>query len=255
MAEVSMSQSHDNGSPADIIRLADPSGTHDRCLNCGATVSSKFCPDCGQSTKIRIPGITDILHDTLGAIFSYDAKVWRTLAVPASRPGRLTIDYVEGKRTRYLTPFQLFFWLQAAAFLSHKAFFSRNQLEIDLKTRALTIVGITFILGLAILNARKERRIVFHLIAGTHLWSFLMLSLWVTYTVVPLCVGLLQALNLLPKNFDTGALLTPIVQLGMVVYIVPAIRLVYGLSWFYAIFETVALFGLYLGVASIIRTS
>lgn len=250
-----MSQLHDTEGAADINRLADFDGTSEKCLNCGASVSSKFCPDCGQSTKIRIPGISDILHDTLGAIFSYDAKVWRTLGVLASRPGRLTVDFIEGKRARYLTPFQLFFWLQAAAFLSHKAFFSRNQLEIDLKTRALTIVGIIFILGLATLNARKERRFAIHLIAGTHLWSFLMLFLCITYTIVPICVGLLQALNLVPSHFDTGALLTPIVQVGMVIYIVPAIRLVYRLSWFYAIFETVALFGLYLGVATIIRTS
>jgi hypothetical protein len=154
-----------------------------------------------------------------------------------------------------MTPFQLFFWLQAAAFLSHKAFFSRNQLEIDLKTRALTIVGIVFILGLATLNARKERRFVFHLIAGTHLWSFLMLFLCATYMVVPICVALLQAIQLLPKNFETGALLTPLVQVGMVIYIVPAIRLAYSLPWVNAVFETVALFGLYVGVATLIRTS
>jgi len=246
------------GEPNEAATLQPSSGVAVRseqaslCRNCGADATSKFCPECGQSTRIGIPRLFDLIHEGFGAFFSYDAKVWRTLVVLVSQPGQLTLDYIEGRRARYLTPFQLFFWLEAIAFLSHRVFFSGNPAEIDIKTKALLIVGAVVVLGLAALNCRKNLRFVAHLIAGTHIWSFLMLLLLAEYTIVPGAARLLAAGHIIDPKLDIGRSLTLIAQGAMVVYMVFATRRIYGLSFLLAICQTALLFLLYKGVAILI---
>ena len=38
----------------------------------------------------------------------FDARVWRTLPLLAFNPGRLTREWVEGRRTRYVSPLAIF---------------------------------------------------------------------------------------------------------------------------------------------------
>jgi hypothetical protein len=81
------------------------------CLNCGATVNRKFCPECGQeNVEIRdnffhMAGhfIADYLH--------YDSKFLRSLKLLFTRPGFLTKQYLEGKRVRFIHPLRLFFFV------------------------------------------------------------------------------------------------------------------------------------------------
>jgi hypothetical protein len=222
------------------------------CRNCGALAMSKFCPECGQSTKVGIPRLVDLFHDGLGAMFSYDAKLWRTVVVLVTKPGQLTVDYIDGKRARYLTPFQLFFWLEALTFLAHRLFFSKNPVEIDLKTKALLIIGGVVVAGLAVLNAPRKMKFVAHLIAGTHIWSFLMLLLLVEYTVVPGLTHVLQWGHILSSSFDVGSYLTLIAQVAMVVYLVLSIHRTYGKTYWTSILQAAVLFGLYEAVARVI---
>ena len=229
-----------------------PKPNFDLCRNCGARAESLFCPDCGQSTKVGIPRLHELLHEGFGAFFSYDAKIWRTLVVLVSQPGQLTLDYIDGKRVRYLTPFQLFFWLQAIAFVSHRVFFSQDPREIDLKTKALLVVGIVFVVGLAIMNVTKKLNFLVHLIAGTHIWSFLMLVLLVEYTAIPPIIRILEISRILPLHMEIGRSLTLIAQIIMSVYLMLSILRLYCLSTLWAVIQTASLFGLYRLVAVII---
>ncbi len=235
----------------------DPASALDaglRCLNCGHLAEGKFCPDCGQSTRRGVPTIWDLVSDALNAAFSYDAKLWQTLSILVRQPGKLTVDWVEGRRRRYIGPFQLFLGLEAVAFLAHRVFFSSNSTEIDLKTKALTIVGVVFTLGLAVINVRLKRKMVEHLVAGAHIWAMLMFVLSLAYIVIPVGSGALQRVGWVSAKFDLGTIITPLVQGVMVVYFPLALRRIYGLSLGVACIETVALFSLYRLVAFVIET-
>jgi hypothetical protein len=94
--------------------MTAPAGQVVTCANCGREFSGRFCPDCGQDQEeIRRP-FAEIARDFLGDFFAFDARIWHTLVPLFTRPGGLTVDYVEGRRARYVPPLKLYVF---AAFL------------------------------------------------------------------------------------------------------------------------------------------
>lgn len=80
---------------------------HRTCSDCGAETSGNFCANCGQPIHVH----RTLLHlgeELLHGVMHFDARIWRTLPLLALDPGRLTREWVEGKRTRYVSPLALF---------------------------------------------------------------------------------------------------------------------------------------------------
>lgn len=80
---------------------------HGDCTDCGAPVEGNFCSNCGQPTHVHRTLLhlgEEILHGAL----HFDARIWRTLPLLAFNPGRLTREWVQGRRTRYVSPLAMF---------------------------------------------------------------------------------------------------------------------------------------------------
>ena len=56
--------------------------------------------------------------DWLGGAFGLDARLWRTLKLLFLRPGQLTVEFLEGRRARYLPPFRLYLISSVLLFLT-----------------------------------------------------------------------------------------------------------------------------------------
>lgn len=80
----------------------------DHCLNCGAQTRGKFCPICGQRNDDFRRSIAVLGRELTEDVFSYDSRFYRTLGALLLRPGRLTWDFAEGKRARYMPPIRLY---------------------------------------------------------------------------------------------------------------------------------------------------
>ena len=78
------------------------------CRNCGTPAPLKFCPECGQETTLHPPTLGEFLHEFVGHYVALEGQLWRTLAVLLRRPGRLTREYLEGRRRRYVLPLRLY---------------------------------------------------------------------------------------------------------------------------------------------------
>lgn len=89
----------------------------DRCLNCGATLGGQYCGHCGQRGSSRLISLWELVRDAFGDLFELDSRLWRTLIPLLGRPGRLTRDYLEGRRARYMPPFRMYLVLSLAFFL------------------------------------------------------------------------------------------------------------------------------------------
>ncbi|MGB3149061.1 MAG: DUF3667 domain-containing protein [Maribacter sp.] len=89
------------------------------CLNCGhpLEISDKYCPICSQANSTKKPTIKDFFEEFFSNIISYDSKLFKTLAALLLRPGRITKDYIAGKRVSYTNPFRFLLSLAIIYFL------------------------------------------------------------------------------------------------------------------------------------------
>ena len=78
------------------------------CTNCGALAPGAYCPECGQSTRERLPTFTQFMREATGRYLAFDGKLWKTLVPLLFRPGFLTQAYLAGKRKRFIGPARLF---------------------------------------------------------------------------------------------------------------------------------------------------
>ena len=90
---------------------AEPRDPHDlahgACANCGTVLTGAFCAACGQSAHVH-RSVAHIFEEFLHGIWHFDSKAWATLPRLLFAPGRLTRDYVYGKRAGYIAPLALF---------------------------------------------------------------------------------------------------------------------------------------------------
>jgi len=80
------------------------------CANCGAQLTGAYCHACGQSSHIH-RSLLHMVEEVLHGIFHFDTKAWRTLPALVFKPGHLTKQYIEGKRTSFVSPLALFLFL------------------------------------------------------------------------------------------------------------------------------------------------
>jgi hypothetical protein len=67
-----------------------------------------FCPKCGQKNdEIKVP-IAHLLEELVESIWHFDSKFWSTLIAIVTRPGRITADFLDGKRAKYVPPIRLY---------------------------------------------------------------------------------------------------------------------------------------------------
>lgn len=82
--------------------------THETtCLNCGTPLVGSHCHACGQAAHVHRT-LGAFFHDLLHGVFHFEGKVWRTLPMLAWHPGRLTRQYIDGRRASYVSPIALF---------------------------------------------------------------------------------------------------------------------------------------------------
>jgi hypothetical protein len=94
-----------------------PLGTPAPCRNCGAALSGRFCANCGQAADIHVPSTRELIHEALEGITHSDSRLWRTLSLLWFKPGKLTQEFVAGRRAKYLPPFRLYLVLSVIFFL------------------------------------------------------------------------------------------------------------------------------------------
>jgi hypothetical protein len=88
-----------------------------RCKNCDAMLLGRFCANCSQAADVHVPTTRELLHELLEGITHSDSRLWRTLTTLWFKPGKLTQEFVAGRRVAYLPPFRLYLVLSIMFFL------------------------------------------------------------------------------------------------------------------------------------------
>src|ERR1700685_605948 len=97
--------------------LDTPPAPPARCKNCNAALLGRFCVNCSQAADVHVPSTVELLHEMLEGLTHSDSRLWRTLKLLWFKPGRLTEEFVAGRRVAYLPPFRLYLILSIVFFL------------------------------------------------------------------------------------------------------------------------------------------
>jgi Protein of unknown function (DUF3667) len=90
------------------------------CHNCHTVLSAEtnFCPHCGQENHdLKVP-IGHLAFEVFEGFTHFDTKFYNTMKAIFLSPGKITKDFLEGRRGRYVAPVRLYFLISFIFFLA-----------------------------------------------------------------------------------------------------------------------------------------
>lgn len=89
----------------------------DNCLNCNATLQGKFCHVCGQENLQIKESFGHVMNHAISDYFHFDHQFFNTLKPLLLQPGKLTLEYMAGRRMQYLHPIKMYIFISLIFFL------------------------------------------------------------------------------------------------------------------------------------------
>lgn len=200
------------------------------CLNCGTTVQGDFCHQCSQRARDNTDrSLGRLLGEFFSNIFFLDNRFFLSAWFLLRFPSRMTVEFLEGKRKKFISPITLFLFFNLIYFfvnplsdyslslsdqmyiqpysswikewvdhrlqtkgLDEQSYAITYQNTSDNISKSIMIINIPMIAGFVYLMAFKKRRFYFDsLIFSFHFFSLLMLS-WVVGSWVNPIIGFLS---------------------------------------------------------------
>lgn len=87
------------------------------CLNCGLEVAERFCSHCGQENTEPRESFWQLLVHFFNDFTHFDGKFFSTIRVLLLQPGKLTREYIAGRRAGYLHPIRMYLFISFAFFI------------------------------------------------------------------------------------------------------------------------------------------
>jgi hypothetical protein len=78
------------------------------CLNCGAPLTGPYCAHCGQKKPHTDLTFRELLREATQELAQWDGKIPGTLRALFFKPGLLTVDFLAGRRARWLAPLRVY---------------------------------------------------------------------------------------------------------------------------------------------------
>jgi hypothetical protein len=89
------------------------------CRNCLAAGEGRFFAPCGpQHVDDDDLSVRRVSREVVDEVLNVDGRIVSSLTLLITRPGQLTVDYLEGRRARHLPPLRLFLIISAVYFLA-----------------------------------------------------------------------------------------------------------------------------------------
>ncbi len=104
-----------------------------KCLNCGhpLDLSDIYCSYCSQLNTTKKPTLKDFFDEFFSNIFSYDSSFRQTLSTLVFKPGKITEEFVNGKRKKYANPFQFYLSISFIFFIIWGAIYNFDDINFN----------------------------------------------------------------------------------------------------------------------------
>ena len=88
------------------------------CQNCRHELRGEYCSNCGQHhVELKVP-LKELIKDLVEEVLSFDSRLIHSILPFLRKPGLLTAEFVSGKRTHYISPFKLYFFMSFLYFFT-----------------------------------------------------------------------------------------------------------------------------------------
>jgi hypothetical protein len=88
------------------------------CVSCGAAVSGRYCPECGESAVHHDYSMSHFAEELAEEVTHVDGRAWWSFRALLLRPGQLARDFLDGRRKRQFGPIRLFVICNIVYFLA-----------------------------------------------------------------------------------------------------------------------------------------
>lgn len=89
--------------------METPDSQVNSCINCGSSISAKYCSNCGQRSGVKRITFKESWFDFWSRIYGLDGMFPRTIRDLTIRPGIVTRKILDGNRVMYYGPVGYFF--------------------------------------------------------------------------------------------------------------------------------------------------
>lgn len=86
------------------------------CFSCRQIMVGLFCHDCGQKNDDYRRSIWSLFSETFSSIFSIENRIWRTWVMLIAKPGLVSREFSDGKRTNWTSPVRVYLALSIILF-------------------------------------------------------------------------------------------------------------------------------------------
>lgn len=135
------------------------------CANCGTELKGNFCYVCGQENLELKENFGHMLNHAVSDYFHFDHHFFNTLKPLLFKPGKLTNEYMAGKRVQYLHPVKMYIFISLVYFV---VLFSNhhNIVNINTTNKAVTKEQMakadTAIMKSPVLSMQQKKDIIAH---------------------------------------------------------------------------------------------
>lgn len=88
-----------------------------QCRNCQASLNGAYCSNCGQKDLDLERPILSLLGGVLTETFEIDGRAALTMKTLFRYPGKLTSEFLAGRRRQYTSPLRLYLFISIAFFI------------------------------------------------------------------------------------------------------------------------------------------
>jgi len=161
-----------------------------QCKNCNLHLDEgyQFCPKCSQRVDDEQDSLGGILKHFLSDYFTFDSKITKSVWPLLSAPGKLTEEFVKGRRVRYIPPLRMYVFISLFFFLIlgwnsgsggpiDSATMADDHFFSKLLPRLFFFLLPLFAMFLSWLFKKKKAGIIYHLVFSLHYHAFVFLSL------------------------------------------------------------------------------
>ncbi|HLK28998.1 MAG TPA: DUF3667 domain-containing protein [Puia sp.] len=87
------------------------------CLNCKANLIGRYCHVCGQENLEPKETVWHLVNHFFQDVTHFDGKFFSTVKYLLTKPGFLSLEYMNGRRASYLNPIRMYVFTSAIFFL------------------------------------------------------------------------------------------------------------------------------------------